>query len=314
MTSLPAWIPVTIAAALFQAWRTAIQARLRHELSASGAAFVRYFYALPLDVLMLAIAWWWFSVQGHGVGIEPKWSVAFLLYCLAGGVAQIFGTLFLILAFGHRNYLVGTAYAKTEAVQLVLLSVLVFGIALPGWAVLGVLVSMVGVLWLSLPVEKFTLIGWLKLSIQPAALYGLGAGFAFALTALALREASLTLDDQTPVLLKALLVLLITNALQVGVQGSYMAGFARQDLRQCLIAWRRALPVGMLSAIGSAAWFTGFSLTQVALVRGLGQVEVLFTLLFSHFYLHERFTRREVLALGLVAAGVVMIALSEQSN
>lgn len=302
---IPAWIPITLVAAFFQAWRTALQANLRHELTASGAAFVRYFYALPLDVFMLVLALWLLS------GSRPSLSVAFVLYCLAGGVAQIFGTFFLISAFGHRNYLVGTAYAKTEAVQLVLISVLVFGIALPQWAVIGAVTAMIGVLWLALPTEKFTFLGWLKISMQPAALFGLGAGLAFALTALALREASLTLGEQTPVLIKALLVLLVTNSIQVLVQGTYMLKFARRDLRQCMVVWRRALPVGLLSALGSAAWFAGFALTQVALVRGLGQIEVLFTLLFGHFYLKERFTRHEVFALFLVAVGVVMIALAD---
>ena len=308
---IPVWIPVTLAAALFQAWRTALQANLRHELTASGAAFVRYFYALPLDVLMLVLALWWLPVSWSVWWSEL--STTFVLYCLAGGVAQIFGTFFLISAFGHRNYLVGTAYAKTEAVQLVLISVFVFGIALPEWAVIGAVTAMIGVLWLALPHEKFTFLGWLKVSVQPAALFGLGAGLAFALTALALREASLTLDEQTPVLLKALLILLVTNSLQVLLQGAYMLKFARRDLRQCLVAWRRALPVGLLSALGSAAWFGGFALTQVALVRGLGQIEVMFTLLFGHFYLKERFTRNEVFALFLVAAGVVMIALADMS-
>ncbi len=306
---IPVWIPVTLAAAFFQAWRTALQANLRHELTASGAAFVRYFYALPLDVFMLVLALWWLSGSGS-VGL-PALSPEFLLYCLAGGVAQIFGTFFLISAFGHRNYLVGTAYAKTEAVQLVLISVFLFGISLPEWAMIGAVTAMIGVLWLALPSERFTFPGWLKVSMQPAALFGLGAGLAFALTALALREASLTLDEQTPVLIKALLVLLVTNSIQVLVQGGYMLKFARRDLQQCVVVWRRALPVGLLSALGSAAWFAGFALTQVALVRGLGQIEVLFTLLFGHFYLKERFTRNEVFALFLVAAGVVMIALAD---
>ena len=296
---------MTIAAALFQAWRTALQANLRHELSASGAAFVRYFYALPLDALMLFGALWFWQLA------VPSLSGVFVLFCLLGGVAQIFGTYFLIQAFAHRNYVVGTAYAKTEAVQLMLISVLIFGIALPVGAIIGLVVAMMGVLWLSLPTEQLTWRSWLRASLQPAALLGLAAGLAFALTALSLREASLTLPSDVPVLVKALMVLLMTNSLQVLVQGGFMAGFARADLRQCLIAWRRALPVGLLSGLGSAAWFTGFALTQVALVRGLGQIEVVFTLLFGHFYLKERFARREVWALLLVAVGVVLIAVSD---
>lgn len=302
---IPAWIPVTLTAALFQAWRTALQAKLRHELTASGAAFVRYLYALPLDILMLGLAWWFY--QPTGVEAAP----AFWLLCLAGGISQIFGTFFLISAFHHRNFVVGTAYAKTEAVQLVLISVLIFGIALPPLAIVGAIVAMIGAVWLSIPLERFALKNWLQASTQPAALFGLAAGLGFALTALALREASLSLNADLPVLFKALLVLLVTNALQTLIQGGYMLRFELPQLRRCLEAWRIATPVGVLSALGSAAWFTGFSLTQVALVRGLGQIEIVFTLLFGHYFLKERFRRGEAIGLILVAVGVIAIALAE---
>ena len=36
------WIPITVAAALFQTWRTALQQRLRGASSVAAAAFVRF--------------------------------------------------------------------------------------------------------------------------------------------------------------------------------------------------------------------------------------------------------------------------------
>jgi drug/metabolite transporter (DMT)-like permease len=303
--SIPAWIPVTIAAAVFQVWRTALQARLRESLSASGAGFVRYLYALPLDALMLGLALWWLHT-----GL-PALSTEFVLLCLLGGLSQIIGTVLLITAFGLRNFVVGTAYAKTEAAQLVVISVAVFGVSLPPLAVTGILLAVVGVLLLSFSGRNMTAHQLLAASLQPAAVCGLGAGLSFALTALALRQASLSLSETVPVMLKALLVLLVTNVLQTLAQGGYMAWRQRAQLRGCLQAWRRAAPVGALSALGSAGWFAGFAMTQVALVRGLGQIEILFTFLVGHFFLRERVRRGEVMALMLVALGVVMIAAAD---
>lgn len=302
---IPAWIPVTLAAAIFQVWRTALQARLRESLSSSGAGFVRYLYALPLDLamLLLALAWWQLEL--------PVLSPEFLLLCLLGGVAQIVATVLLISTFGMRNFVVGTAYAKTEAAQLVVLSVVVFGISLPPLAVIGILLAAIGVLLLSFVGRRMSPGELLRASLQPAALYGLGAGLCFAITALALRQASVTLPDALPALFKALLVLLVTNVLQTFIQGGYMLWRQRPQLVACLQAWRRAAPVGALSALGSAAWFTGFALAHVALVRGLGQIEILLTFLVGHFYLRERVRIGEALALVLVALGVVMIAASE---
>lgn len=305
MLSFPAWIPVTLTAAVFQVWRTALQSRLRESLSAGGAGFVRYLYALPLDVMMLSAALGWLHT---GV---PALSARFVLLCLLGGLSQIVGTVLLITAFGLRNFVVGTAYAKTEAVQLVVISVAVFGVSLPPTAVAGILLAVLGVLILSFAGRRMTARQLLGASLQPAALCGLGAGFSFGLTALALRQATLGLPSETPVVLKALLALLVTNALQTLAQGGYMLWRQRPQLSRCLQSWRRAAPVGALSALGSASWFAGFAMTHVALVRGLGQVEILFTFVVGHFFLRENVRRAEAVALVLVALGVVMIAAAE---
>ena len=67
--------------------------------------------------------------------------------------------------------------------------------------------------------------------------------------------------------------------------------------------------VGTLSACGSACWATGFALTDVSLVGSVGQVELVFTLLFSRFYLKEMLKRSDVMGLVLVIAGVLPIVL-----
>ena len=74
----------------------------------------------------------------------------------------------------------------------------------------------------------------------------------------------------------------------------------------CSQSWRSSALVGLLASLGSAGWFTGFALAPVALVRTVGQVEVLFTLGFGRLYLREAVKRHEVIALFCVAAGVAL--------
>jgi drug/metabolite transporter (DMT)-like permease len=50
-----------------------------------------------------------------------------------------------------------------------------------------------------------------------------------------------------------------------------------------------------------------FGLAPVALVRAVGQVEIIFTLLFSRFFLGERLKRRDVAGALTVVAGVVLV-------
>ena len=80
---MPLWIPITIAAALFQNIRTTMQQKIRGILSVDGANFVRYLYGAPLALGMLA-----FLVFGTGRQV-PHISLAFLGLVTIAGVAQI---------------------------------------------------------------------------------------------------------------------------------------------------------------------------------------------------------------------------------
>jgi drug/metabolite transporter (DMT)-like permease len=77
-------------------------------------------------------------------------------------------------------------------------------------------------------------------------------------------------------------------------------------MRRVFASWRVSGQVGLLSALGSACWFTGFATAPVALVRIVGQIEVAFTMAFGHFYLKERMRRSEVAGLMLVVSGVAL--------
>src|SRR3954454_16190948 len=97
-----AWIPITVAAALSQCWRTALQQKLRHLLSVNGAGFVRFLYGAPTALLLFLAA---LAATGAPA---PAPNLPFVLACIAGGLTQILGTNLLIMAFGYRNFAVGT--------------------------------------------------------------------------------------------------------------------------------------------------------------------------------------------------------------
>lgn len=289
------WLPATLLAALLQAWRTAVQQRVRSELSVNGAGLVRYLYGLPVCIALLTIYLAWTDAAPalvHG---------AFWFYAFAGGLAQILATNLLIMAFGFRNFVTGTAYAKTEAMQGAILATVLLGEHLPLLTWGGIAVGVAGVLLLSTKGAR------LRISdlTQPAALCGLGAGLLFALTAVLVKAATLVTETPDRVL-AALTVLVSAVSLQLIMQGIYIAIREREQWRAAFRTWRISAQVGVLAALGSAFWFTGFATAPVALVRAVGQVEVFFTLAFGRFYLGERGSARETLALLLIGTGVVL--------
>lgn len=299
MISSPIWLPATLMAGGVQAWRTAVQRRVSQTLSLNAAGLVRYLYGIPFTLLLLG------GYRLAFPGSLPAVGSLFLIFCVSGGLAQIIATNLLILAFGHRNFVVGTAYSKTEAVQGAILSFLLMGERLSLLACAGIGSGVMGVMLLSTGGKRMGPMDVLRALGQPAALTGIASGFFFALTAIAIRRATQQVESGDPIL-AALIVLAVTVALQTLMQGSWLLWREPGEMRRVLASWRVSGQVGMLSALGSACWFTGFATAPVALVRIVGQIEMAFTMAFGHFYLKERIRRSEAIGLALVVAGVVL--------
>src|SRR3954451_18479374 len=157
----PLWLPVTLAAALFQTWRTAMQQKLRGQLSVNAAAVVRYLYGVPVGALILAL---YLALFG---GALPGPNLSFVALAAAGGLGQILGTNLLIMAFGFRGFAVGTAYAKTEAVQGAVLALVLLGERISALAWIGIAIGVSGVLWLSLAGKAKTGAELLRATVQP---------------------------------------------------------------------------------------------------------------------------------------------------
>lgn len=299
---MPIWVAATLLAGLFQTWRTALQQKLRGQLSVNAAAVVRYLYGVPVGMLLVGA---YLTLIGGSLS-APSWE--YLFYCVLGGLGQIIGTNLLIMSFAQRGFAVGTAYSKTEAVQAALIALVFLGESFGALAWLGIAVSVGGTLYLSLAGRVASAREVLAATAQPSAIYGLGAGFAFALCAIAIRAATQTLDGADATL-RALETLVVINVMQTLMQGSWLVATERSSIPQLFSTWRSSAQVGALSAMGSACWFTGFAYAPVALVRAVGQVEILFTLLFSRFFLRERMKRSDVAGALVVVSGVVLVLL-----
>ncbi len=279
-----------------------MQQKLRHLLSVNGAGFVRFLYGAPTALVLLAGVPW---ITGARLPAPTPWT---LLWATAGGLTQILATNLLIMAFGYRNFAVGTAYAKTEAAQSAIVAFVLLHETIRPSAIVGICVGLAGVMTLSLAGRGLKPRDILAATAQPAALCGLGAGLLFAFTTVFIKLGNQSVAAPS-VVVRALFVLLLTNTLQTLMQGGWLAWREPAELRKAFTTWRSSSLVGTLSACGSACWFTAFALTEVALVRSVGQVEIVFTLLFSRFYLRETLRRGDVAGLALVVAGVLFIVV-----
>ena len=91
------------------------------------------------------------------------------------------------------------------------------------------------------------------------------------------------------------------------IRDSYLIVREPQQLQRVLRSWRVATWVGLIGMTSSICWFTAMALVNAALVRAMGQIELLFTLITSVWFLGERVRRREVFGMLLLVLGIVLL-------
>jgi drug/metabolite transporter (DMT)-like permease len=293
------WVPVTVAAALFQTARTATQQRLRSLLSVSAAGFVRYAYGAPLALGAVAIM---LATNRYALPLIP---IRFWPIVAGAGGAQIMGTICLIRSFDARDFAIGTVFSKTEVASVSLFSTVFLGEPLRAAGWIAVVLCLAGVVMLAAKNGSAKTI--LRRFDDRSARFGIAAGALFAAAAVGIRAASQSLGTANPAVLRALITLAVMNSMQTLMHGTYLFLRERDQLVKSFVVWRSSSIVGVLSVLGSAGWAIAMTLQNAARVRTLGQVELLFTFAIAHFWLKERHTVREYFASALIVAGVVVI-------
>jgi len=161
------WIPITIAAAFMQNLRFMLQKHLKGQLSTFGATYARFVWAAPLALIFVAVL-----QSGRGEPL-PSTNGSFFVYGAIGGIAQILATALLVALFGMRNFAVGVTFSKTETVQAAIFGIILLGEVITGWGVVAILVSLAGVVLISVNPRDLSLKGFLSLPMLQTLLMSL---------------------------------------------------------------------------------------------------------------------------------------------
>ncbi|MBF9032595.1 EamA family transporter [Rhodobacterales bacterium HKCCE3408] len=298
---MPAWIPITIFAAFMQNLRFLLQRHLKvTELSTGGATWARFLYSAPL-VAILAFSY--LSLSGQAL---PEGGTRFWTFVVSGGIAQMVATMCVVALFAHRNFAVGITLKKTEVILTALIGLVVLGEGVSPAILVAIGIGFVGVVLLSDPPKTETRLSWSRRLFNPASGYGLASGVLFGISAVAYRGASLSLSDGD-VFLRASLTLAATTAVQTVTLGLWLAWREPGEIGRVCRSWRVSGLVGITSMLGSLGWFTAFTLQTAAYVKALGQIELVFTFLFSALWLREKSSAQEIAGIGLIVGSLVLI-------
>lgn len=296
------WVPITIGAVIFQTVRTGLQKHLKGELTTSAVTYIRFLFGMPLAALYLV------SVMGMTGEPLPPVSGKFLFLAFLAGVGQILGTFLLVHLFSFRNFAVGTTYTKTEAVQTALIGLIFFGETMSAVGFLAVVVSVTGVMMISIVHGHASLRGFLTGWTNRIALYGVISGTGFAVAAVGARAASLSLGAKG-FLIPAAYTLVWVSAMQIVMMTVYILLRERAQIAAILRNIRFSFLVGLTGVLGSICWFSAMTLQNAAYVRTLGQIELILSLLTSYVVFKERSTRYEVFGMAMIVIGIVILLL-----
>lgn len=286
------WFLLTVCGAFLQNLRSLLQRKITDSLSINGASFVRFLFAIPLAALFFII---W-------VDHFPTVSQAFLIYVAVGGIAQIVGTSCLISSVVEGNFSVGTTLSKTEAAQAALFGLVVLADGITLSIALGILVSLIGVMFLSSNGAS----EFLSQISRRTLTFGLVSGTGFAIAAVCFRGASLSLDDGT-FYERALVTLLCAVILQSVIMGVYLALREPGQWNKVFLNWKISSLIGGIGMLASLCWFSAMTLNSAAIVRAVGQVELLFTLATTVFWFREKIGLTQVFGILLIVSGIWLL-------
>ncbi|MAL72268.1 MAG: multidrug transporter [Alteromonas sp.] len=286
------WILFTLGAVVMQTVRNALQSKLSGAVNTSGVTLSRFILAPPIALVYLLI------LYSSSASQVPEFSGSFITVILCASLLQIAATSLMVILFKQKNFAIGAGLAKSEALVAGVVGMLFFGSYLTplGWA--GILVGAIAVFVLS---SGNRLHG---ISVKTMVI-GLACGTCFALTSLLVREASHMLNVQHTV--AAAWVLLWVLCVQTISLSGYIALTKPFVFRQLTNAKKQVLAISTVSCLGSICWFTAMALQHVALVKTLGQLEVLLTLILSHYWLKNAVTKREIAGLLLIGLAAIFV-------
>ena len=259
---------------------------------------MRFIYAAPLSFLYLYALTYSATL--------PELNLQFVSFVMVGGIAQILGTLSLLNAFSIKGFGVSSAFSKTEVLQTAVFGYLLLSenLSLGGWGAIAI--SLLGVLLLSN--KRMLTVRW-----DSGVWLGLGAGAGFAFSVVCYRAASLALVSPTEddVLMRAALTLASVLCFQSILMGAYFVLYQREELLAVFCHWRKGVFVGAAGMLASVGWFTAMSMTTAALVRAVGQVEMVFVLITSVWLFKEKLSWREWVGVCLIGFAIIVLLVTD---
>jgi len=294
------WILITVFAAFFQNLRSGLQKNLNKDISLVASTYVRFAFCLPFAATLYFAYFQNFEIMLFAIQQNN-----FLFYIFLAAISQIFFTFVLLYSFQFSNFMTGTTLSKTEVVQITILEIIILHDKFNFWTVVGIIVSTIGVFIFSTKDRNAIF----KNLLSKSTLVGFACGFLLALSVVAFRAAALSLVDLKSSFEMALSTLFFGVSIQTFILTIYIFLFEKEQFKKMYQNKKQCIATGFCGFITTLSWFYVFTLMQAAIVRAVGQIELLFSYIASRYYFKEKIKLIEIIGISVFAIGVTIILM-----
>jgi len=294
------WVLITAIASLSQTLRSVFQKNIIEDVGVLASAYSRFIFALPF-VALLAV----FFLDVEELLILKNLSVKTWFFLVTASICQIIFTIILIKLFTLRSFAIGVAFSKTEVIQTTLLEIVIIGFILTSHVLLAIITGFIGMLFMSKQ-KLIGNVGHSRLFLQQVIL-GVSCGIFLGLSSVLYKVA---LDTVAADLIykKVIVLSFLALAIQSVLFGTYIViADDKKNLYKLFNIWKKGLPVGFFGCSATFCWFYAFSLVDATLVRAVGQLEVVFSVLMSYIFYKERITGFEFIGMSLITISILAL-------
>ena len=296
------WIVTSVLGAFFQNARSSIQKKLNTEMSLMASTYVRFAFSLP--ILFVIFLTYFGNFNYFIISVQDS---NFITYVILASVLQISFTLLFLYLLKFTNFLVGTALSKTEVIQIAFFEFIILKDYLNFYALLGIMISTIGVIIFSTKDLKNIINGFFSKST----VVGLLCGTLLALSVVFYRGSMEFLEFTNKNFDRALLTLFAATIIQTSLITFYLLLFEITEFKKIKSNIKLSSLAGFFGFSATISWFYSFSLVQAALVRAVGQIELLFSYISSRFMFKEKIRYIEIFGIIIFIFGLILVIFNK---
>jgi drug/metabolite transporter (DMT)-like permease len=298
------WIALALVGAVAQTTRNATAQTISAQISPSLNSWSRFAFCLPYAAAAAALV----SAQTGWPTLSPT----FFAYCLATALAQLLGNVALVSAFRAGRFGESIVFHKLEVALTAIAGALWFAELPSRTGAAGILLCVTGVIVMNLTrgageggwrrAFRFGRPGVLALLCAVLLVF---ASFFIKLASAAIRS----LDPETSFFEGAVQTLFHTTWIEVVLLSAWIGWKEPRSFLEVGVHWRRMLLIGSSGFTASLCWFWAFSLTFVAYVKAVGQLEALLAVALGIRLMGEHDLWRQLPGVGLTVLGIALVLL-----